>query len=548
MRKKTRASLGWILVFSLILTGCGPLEEWLPWKEKKNADASKDKQVLSLTADAEPPQLDSAEAVDGDSFNVLNNVMEGLMRLDKKNEPQPAMAEDFPKVSDDKRSYTFKIRKDARWSDGEPVTAQDFEYAWKRVLDPEKQLESAYILFPLENAQAYYGRKLPATTVGVKALDKRTLQVRLDEPIPYFLSLTASAAYYPQRKDIVEKYRKKYATEKDKLVYNGPFVISDWKHEHSYQLVPNKKYWDRKQVKLDQVHVKIVPDAVEATNLYTSGEVDMAPLSDNLVQAFNSNPDFVSVDRGATFLMLYNTRQPFFSNSKVRKAISLAIDRDSLASDVLKNSSRPAKGMVPDSIVGSRHEPFRKKAKDLLDYNPEQAKELLEEGMRELNISKPPSIQLNVNDDSRKKIALFLQEQLKNNLGMEIEINPQPMKQKLDAEMKGKFDLSLVRWIGRYDDPMAFMEVGHSQSRVNFGHWNDPDFDKLIAKAKHNTDFEQRDQDMIKAEKIVMAQAGVSPLFFESQAYIQKPYVKNLFRSPVGAEYSLKWTYIDGRQ
>ncbi|PTX64291.1 oligopeptide transport system substrate-binding protein [Melghirimyces profundicolus] len=539
-----------LLASGLFLGGCGPIEqirEWLPETGKEtHARAEKEEQVLRLTTEAEPPNLDSAEAIDGNSFNVLNNVMEGLMRLDQDNKPQPAMAEDF-EVSDDKKTYTFQIREGARWSDGKPVTAQDFEYAWKRALDPEKKLESAYILFPLENARAYYSGQLPVTAVGVKALDDRTLRVRLDEPVPYFLSLTASAAYYPQRKDIIEKFGSDYAKEEDKMVYNGPFVLKDWEHEQSYRLVKNESYWDAGSVKLDEAQVRIIPDSVEATNLYTSGEVDMAPLSDSLVQAFKGNPEFVPVERGATFLLLYNTNMTFFSNTKIRKAFSLAIDREQLVQDVLKNGSRPAKGMVPDSISGYNDEPFRKQAGKLLDTDVEEARRLLKEGMQELGISYLPQIELNVNDDDRKKIALNLKQQLKSTLGVDIVINPKTMKQKLKAEQAGYFHLSLVRWIGRYNDPMAFLEIGHSQSRVNLGRWSDPTFDKLIVQSKFNTDLKKRDTDLAKAEEIVMNQAGVSPLFYETQAYIQKPYVKNLYRSPVGAEYTLKWVYIDGR-
>ena len=538
MGRLTRLAVIWLTVFGILLAGCS--QPWILGGE----GSAEGGEVLRLTAEAEPPNLDSAEAIDAQSITVLNNVMEGLMRLDKDQQPQPAMAEDV-RVSDDRKTYIFKIRDNARWSDGEPVTAQDFEYAWKRALDPKKQLESAYILFPLKNARAYFAGKTTVDTVGVKAIDERTLRVKLEEPVPYFLTLTASAAYFPQRKDFIEKQGRMYAKDDNRLLYNGPFVLKDWKHDQSYRFVKNPEYWDEENVKLDEVQVRIVTDSMQAANDYNSGEVDMAPLSDELVHAFKGNRDFIQVDRGATFLILFNTRKKFFSNEKVRKAFSLAVDREQLVQDVLQNGSRPAQGMVPDSIQGSQKGTFRKQAGDQLAYDAARARQLLDQGMAELGMDKPPRIALNVNDNDRKKIALFLKEQFQNTLGIDILINPRPMKQKLEAEQQGRFQMSLVRWIGRYNDPMAFLEIGHSQSDVNFGQWSDSTFDRLIETANLNTDAEKRDQNLIKAESIVIEQAGVVPLFYEGQAYVQKPYVKNLYRSPVGAEYTLKWTYID---
>lgn len=533
-----------------MLSGCGLIDS-LGWGDKKKAapaEEEKEKQVLRMTTEADPPTLDSATALDGSSFNVLNNVMEGLMRLDKDNKPQPAMAEAMPKVSADKKSYTFKIRKNAKWSDGKAVKAQDFVYAWKRALNPRLKLQSAVILFPIVNAQAYYGGQLPETTLGIKALDDRTLQVNLRYPTPYFLSMLASAAYLPQRQDIVKKYGQEYGTNKDTMVYNGPFILSKWKHEQGYQYKKNKGYWDAKTVQLEKADVKIVSDSVSAMNDYTSNRSDLSPLSDKLVKAFQSGNEYQSVDRGATFLLVFNNRMKFFQNKKIRKALSLAIDRDELVNGVMKNGSRPAKGMVPDGIDDAHGKTFRKDAGTLTHYDAAEAKQLLNEGMKELGISTPPTLQLSVNDDDRKKIALFLKNEWKNNLGIDVSISPRAIKQKLAAEQRGMFNLSLVRWIGRYNDPMSFLEIGYSQSQVNFGRWSNADFDRLMEKSKVTKDLKQRNEDLVKAEKIVMDDAGVSPLFYESQAYVQKPYVKQLYRLPIGPEYSLKWTYIQGRE
>ncbi|MFC4076238.1 peptide ABC transporter substrate-binding protein [Salinithrix halophila] len=535
------------LVWGMLVSGCGWIEGGLG--EKKEAKSAKeDRQELHITIASEPPSLDSAIAVDGSSFNVLNNVMEGLMRLDMANQVQPAISDGMPEISPDKKTITFKIREGAKWSDGVPVKAQDFEYAWKRALNPNFNLESAVMLFDIENAQAYHTGQAPEEAVGVKALDDRTLQVKLRQPSPYFLGQTASAAFLPQRKDIVEKYGKEYGSDKEKMVYNGPFVLAEWNHEQNLRYKKNDQYWDKKSVKLEQVHVKVDTDPVNIMNGYTSGKTDVAPLSKELVDAFKGGSEFLPVERGATFLLVYNTRLEFLKNKKIRQALSLAVDREQLVNEVMKDGSRPAKGMVPDGIDDGNGDPFRKDAGKLVDFDKEKASRLLEEGIDELGYETLPTVELNVNDDDRKKIALFLKNEWKNNLGLNVTINPKPVKQKLAAEQQGYFHLSLVRWIGRYNDPMAFMEIGHSASQVNFGKWHNPAFDRLIEKAKSTSDFKARNEAMVKAEEIVMEDAGVAPLFYESQAYVQKPYVKNLFRHPIGPEYTLKWTYIEGKE
>ncbi|WP_169713693.1 peptide ABC transporter substrate-binding protein [Paludifilum halophilum] len=540
MRQAGCISAVLLLIGSVSISGC----DRVTGDNENTANAKREPRVLHLTTVSEPPSLDSAVTIDGDSFNVLNNVKEGLMRLNQDNRPEPAMAAGMPEVSADKKTYVFQIRK-ARWSDGRAVKARDFEYAWKRALDPSLESDASYSLLPLKNAKAYREGKASLDQVGVKAVGDRTLKVKLEEPTPYFLSLTASAAYLPQREDIVEKYGEQYAADEDKMVYNGPFVLSRWNRDQSFQYRKNDRYWDRNHVRLDRVHVKIVDDTTEAVHRYTSGRADVAPLSEDLIQAFKGSPEYVSVSRGATSLLIFNTEVDFLSNTKVRKALSLSIDRKKLVEEVLQNGSRPADGLVPDTILGYDQEPFREKASSELEYREEKAVELMEKGMEEMDFSSLPKLELNVSDDSQKKVALFLQEEWKDHLGLEVAINPQPIEKKLELEGGGQFQLSLLRWIGRYNDPLSFLEMGHSENEANFGGWKNSDFDTLIEQAKGNTDYQERSEDLVEAEKILTEKAGIAPLFYESQAYVQKPYVKHLYRFPIGAEYVLKWTDME---
>jgi oligopeptide transport system substrate-binding protein len=501
--------------------------------------------VLHLTADADPPTLDSAFALDGNSYNVLNNVMEGLMRLGKENEPEPAIATSMPEVSPDGRTYTFRIREEARWSDGEPVQAQDFEYAWKRILNPETQAPVVFNLFPIENAVAYIQGQVPESEVGVKALDERTLEVQLEERTPHFLELLATSPFLPARQDIVEAAEGKFGRDADQLVYNGPFVLTEWKHEQSFTLKKNSRYWDKETVQLQEVRVHIVKDATEALGMYTSDEVDVVPLNAVTFEAFKNSPDLVTHPRGALLLIMFNTKEPPFNNTNIRKAFSLAIDRNRLVNELLKNGSRPAGGMVPPAIHSYQGKPFRDQTEDYVEFDPKKAKKLLKKGLKEAKLSRVPDIVMSVNDDERRFLALFIQQELKNNLGVEVQISPQPVSHKIAVDAAGQFQMSILRWIGSYDDPMAFLEIGTSVSPVNFGRWSNQQFDFLVQKAKGNPDPAWRETDLIQAEAVVAQDAGVAPLYYEGQAFIEKPYVKNLYRHPVGPEYSLKWVEIE---
>jgi oligopeptide transport system substrate-binding protein len=540
MRRKVYALAAVLFTVSWLLSACS-------LSGNTAQGGPNEPQVLNLVVDSEPPNLDSATLIDGTSITVLNNVMEGLMRLDKDNKPVPAMAVDFPEISPDKKTYTFKIR-DAKWSDGEPVKAQDFEYAWKRALDPKTKSEYAYILYPIKNAEEYNQGKVSENKVGVKALDDSTLQVKLKEPIPYFLSLTAFATYFPQREDIIEKYGKQYAKDPDKMVYNGPFVLSRWEHDQGLQYRKNDEYWDKNNVYLTEVNVKIVPDSTQAMSLYTSGQVDVAPLDDNLVEVFKNNKEYLPVTRGSTYYIIFNTDDAFLANKNIRKAISLAIDRDDLVKDVLKNGSEPAGGVVPPSIMGYNNQSFRDQAPAQPDYDPALAKQYFEKGLQELGLSAPPSdLTLMVYDDDRKKVAVAIQEQLETNLGLKVAIDPKPFKQKLNLEKKGYFEMSVGRWVGDYNDPMTFLDVWKSDSPVNFGDWKNPNFDRLIDTSKQTTNYQERNENLIKAEKMLIDDAALAPLYYESKSFVQKTYVHNLVRHPIGPEYSLKWAYIKGK-
>ncbi|OYD07204.1 peptide ABC transporter substrate-binding protein [Paludifilum halophilum] len=540
MNKRFRVVTAFLLSFSLVLSACGGVQSG------SGEDSGADKvQKLSMTIPGEPPTMDSAKATDVMSFDILNNVKEGLYRLDKDNKPEPAIASGVD-ISEDKKTYIFNLRE-AKWSDEEPVRAQDFEYAWKRALNPKTASEYANILFPVKNAEAYNSGDVSADKVGVEAVDEKTLKVELEEPTSYFLSLTSFVTYMPQRKDIVEKHGKKYAQEVDKMVYNGPFDLSKWQHEQELNLKKSETYWDRNAVKLTDVTMNIVKDSSTGVNLYTSDQTDITELDSALADAFKKSAEYTPVTQSRNYFLQFNTKNEFLSNEKVRKAISYAIDRETLIKEVLKNGSKPAYALVPPTIYSSDNKIFRKEGTKGHQYNPSEAKRLLKEGMDELEFTEKPTLTLLSYDDHRKQAAVYIQEQLKINLGMDVKIDPQPMKQKIDREDNGDFVVTLAGWKADYNDPMSFLEIFSSDHPINVGFWENKKYDQLIEKSRGNSDYDKRSADMVGAEKIVLEEAALAPIYYAGKAYLQKQYVKDVVRHPIGAELSLKWAYLKGK-
>jgi oligopeptide transport system substrate-binding protein len=545
MSKKIKLSslLALFLTLALVLSAC------VPGGNKKEG-ATNDAQVLTLNETAEPPDLDSAKSTDVASFTILNNVMEGLYRVGLNDQLEPGMADGEPQVSADKKTYTIKL-KDAKWSDGKPVTAHDFEYAWKRALDPKTASEYAYILFPILNAEEYNSGKAKAEDVGVKALDDKTLEVKLKAPIPYFKDLLAFPTYLPQRKDIVEKFGDKYALEASNLVYNGPFVLADWKHEKSFTYKKNENYWDKDKVKLTQVNVNIVKDGVTGVNLFETGKTDYTGLPGELVDKYKSNPNTKTVNESTVFYFEINQTKPFLKNKKVRQAIMLAVDRNALVNNLLKNGSKPAdKGLVPPDIKGTGDKKYRDIASGItIEFNPSKAKQLLQEGLKELGMSAPPKVELLTYDTTAaKRDAEFFKEQLRVNLGLDVTIASVPFKEKLERAKNGRFEINYAGWGADYNDPMTYLDLFLSDSTQNKGKYSNPEYDKLVKKSITNANFDERIQDLAKAEKILMDDAGVVPLYYRSRLVLLKEYVKNWKTHLIGPDYSLKWVYVEGKK
>lgn len=503
--------------------------------------------VYNLGADPKTidPQLNSA--VDGST--IIHNAFEGLMREDENSKIVPGTAEKY-EVSDDGTVYTFHIRKDAKWSDGKPVVAGDFEYAWKRALNPKVAAEYAYQLFYIKNGAAYYnqekvgGKVATAEDVGVKVIDDNTLEVTLESPVPYFLSLAAFPTYFPVRKDIIEGNEEKWTLKPDTYISNGPFKMSEWKEKESITFVKNENYWDAKNVKLETLEVKLIDDQITYLNAFKSGEIDVieSPPQAEIPTLLDEGTAKIYPYLGTYFYVINVSDKAkdvdpkaaeALSNPKFRKALSLAIDRQLIVDKVAQGGQAPATSYVPAGILDSIGEEFQK------DYsskgaNIEEAKKLLEEAGYP-NGEGAPTITFTFNtDQGHQNIAQAVQDMWKTNLGINVELKNEEWAVFQDTRNNFQYSMARHGWIADYNDPMTFLDMWTTGNGQNNAGYSNKEYDKLIAQAKVELDDAKRTELLHKAEDILMDESPIIPLYYYTNVLCIDKNVKGTYKSPLG--------------
>lgn len=491
--------------------------------------------------------LDSATTTDSASGDVLLNIVEGLYRLDENTEPQPAQAEKV-EMSDDGLNYTFTLRDGITWSDGSPVVAEDFRYAWLRALNPDTGSQYAYIISQfVEGADAYNTGDGSEEDVAIQAPDDKTLEVTLTAPAPFWLGLTSFQTYMPQKQSFVEEQGEQYATNADTLLYNGPYTLTDFKPTESVTFVKNEDYWNKGEVPIERVQARIVKELDTAVNLYENGQLDVQEIDGQYVDEFKDSPEFKQQTVFATFYMVGNEEVEVFQNLNIRKAIQIGYDREALVNEILKNGSAAATGVVPAGMAGPEGETFREAQGAVQpEFDPEEARRLFQQGLEEVGGN--PTIELLAYDDSSSRdIATFLQSQFEENLGAKIDVKVQPFDRKLELESNGEFQLSWQGWIGDYNDPMTFLELFTSDSSFNTQGYANKQYDQLIADAKEEPDAAARMDMLLEAERILVEEdAGTAPMFFEGEARIQKPFITQFVDHPYGGGIDLSLWRVQG--
>jgi oligopeptide transport system substrate-binding protein len=516
--------------------GCGVFEQ--------GSQQGGSRSSISLNLQDTIRSLDSTTTTDTVSYGLLLNVMEGLYRLDENEEPQPAQAEKVD-ISDDKLTYTFTLRDGLKWSNGDPVTSQDFKYAWLRALDPETAGQYAYIISTfIDGAAAYYEGKGSAEDVAIESPDDKTLEVKLVAPSPFWLGLTAFHAYLPQKQSFVEEQGEQYAQTADALIYNGPYVLSEFDPTNGATMVKNEDYWDKDNVDIQRVEGSIVKELATAVNLHEQGELDVTEIGQEYVGEYRDTEDFQSLTTFAVFYMVPNENTvPLFRNQKIRKALQMSFEMQALTNDILQDGSEPATGYVPAGIAGPEGETFREAQGPVSpEYDPEEARRLFQQGIEEEG-SENPTIELLAYDTaSGRDIATFLQSQLQDSLGAKIDVLVQPFARKLELDANGEFQLSWQGWIADYNDPMTFLDLWETDSPFNTGGYSNERYDDLIAQAREETDDARRMQLLLEAEMILIEDvAACAPMFFEGVAWLVEPSIENFTYYRIGGNAINFW-------
>jgi oligopeptide transport system substrate-binding protein len=485
--------------------------------------------TLRIALRFEPPSLDWSLATDGVSFNVLTNIMEGLTQYNDRLEPIPAIARRW-EFSEGGRVITFYLRDDVKWTDGQPVTAQQFEYSWKRLLNPDTAAQYAYFLFDVENAAEYNaGTIKDADQVGVKALSPTILQVRLKRPVIYFPSLTTFMVTFPQRRDVIEQHGDHW-TDPEHIVTNGPFTLDQWRHEYKLVLQSNPNYYDAPPA-LNRIIMYVVRNPTTELTLYETGELDMAELPPVAIPHYQTHAEYKNLPLLRGYYYGFNVKKPPFNDARVRRALSHAIDRSQIPV-ILKGGQLPTSSWIPKGMFGYN-------SKIGPTFDPKKAQTLLAEAGYSGEKKFPPfSIAYNT-DPTHRLIAQFVQAQWKKHLGLEVGLEDQEWKvylKKLDVDPPPVFRLG---WGADFPDPDNFMNLFISTSGNNRLQWNNARYDRLIAQGAAEQDPEIR-QAIYNEAQILLTEtdSAIISLFVAAQNVLVKPYVQNLGLN------AMEWLYL----
>ncbi|GKV55263.1 dipeptide-binding protein DppE [Sporosarcina sp. NCCP-2222] len=496
-------------------------------------EASAGDQVLYLNNGQEPTSFDPSIGFDAVSWSALNNIMEGLTRLDENHKAVEATAEKID-ISDDGLTYTFHIRDNAKWSNGDPVVAGDFVFAWKHMLNPDTASPAAFLAYFIEGAEAYNNKEGSADDIAIKAEDDKTFVVKLSAPNEAFLNIITNPSFFPINEKVATE-NPDWHTEAATFVGNGPFKLSSWDHNVSFEFEKNENYWDADAVKLNKVHWAMVNDSNTEYQMYQSGELDLSGVPSELAEQLKDSDELVVEDQAGLYFYRFNTSMEPFTNTKIRRAFAMAVDQEEIVQYVTKNGEKPAHGFVAYGFIGPDGKEFRDTVGDLISYNPDEAKKLLEEGMKEEGYTELPKVTLTYStSESHQNIAIALQSKFKEVLGADVELQNVEAKVFASEQKEFKYQLSRSSFLHDYADPVNALESFITGSSMNRTTWSNAEYDKLIEDIKNQTDENKRWELLQDADRLLMEEMPVFPLYFYNQTTLEKPGVSGILRHPVG--------------
>ena len=556
MNMKRIVALVLAMVMALSLAACGGSDTSAPATTTAPAAAASDAapadttatgdSVLNVMVEVEVESLDPQVATDGTSFEVIANYTDGLTQMDADGAAVPAIAESWD-VSEDGTVYTFHLREDANWSNGEPVTADDFVFAWQRAVDPALASEYSYMLSDIgqvKNAAAIISGEMDKSELGVKALDSKTLEVTLEVPVSYFLSLMYFPTFYPVNQAFFESLADgTFGTSPETTLSNGAFILTSYEPAAlSFTLAKNPDYYDADSVKLDGLSYQVIKDSQQAYMSYQNGDLDIVMLSGDQVEQVEGDPELMISGAGYLWYLTLNMHDvPALDNQNMRLALSNAVNRVSIVEDVVKDGSVATYTAVPPQFAagpdGSDFSADQEMFSDVCADDTAKAAEYYEAAKAELGTD-TFEFELLVEDQTEtQNVAAVIKDQVEKALpGVTLNIKVEPKKQRVADIQDGNYEVCLTRWGPDYADPMTYLGMWVTDCDNNYGLWSDAAFDAIIADCTtgaYITDAEARWNAMYDAEKIVMDQAVIIPLYTKANANMIKTGVEGIEFHPV---------------
>lgn len=528
--KKIICILTVFLLTMSLMTGCSDSAN-----KDNNAEGIK---KISYALSQEPETLDPTLNVYSRSSIVLQNLFRGLYKRDKDGILVPALAESHT-VSDDGLVYTFKLKDGLKWSDGTALTANDFEYSWKRVLNPEVASQASYEMFYIKNGEKYNKGEVSVDEVGIKAKDDITLEVTLENPTAYFVDLTASASFFPVKKEFVEASTP-WTKSPSTYACTGPFMLKEIKPQEKYVLVKNPNYVDAKNVKLDVLDIVFIESSEAQLVAYKNNEIQVSDgISSQALQEFKNSADYMVSPRIGTYYLDINCDKEPFNDPRVRKALAMTIDRKVIVENILQASYKPAYAFVPYGIPYALDptKDFREVGGDLFKQNIEEAKKLLAEAGFPNGEGFPVLNYKTLNSASDLDIAQTLQNMWQENLGIKVEITTYESKVYWDELHNGTYDVCRDGWTGDYPDPMTNLAILHIDESTDDTRWSGAkaeEFSSYLDSNKKTIDQDVRMKNFLDAENVLMDDMPVIPVYFMTNTYIVKENVTGVIKNFIG--------------
>lgn len=528
-------AIGGLLAFMLVLAYFADLTFV---EDASSAAVDYEQRSISIVIEQEPPQMDSTRATDAVSGMLLGHLMEGLLRYDGQGNLQPGVAETWEVTSE---GAVFHLRDSARWSDGAPVTAHDFVFSWRKSLEPETASAYAFIMYSIKNAEAINLGQMPSDMLGVVAEDDLTLRVEFERPLAFFDRLVAFTTYYPVRQDFYESREGRYGADAEDLLFNGAFVMTKWIHGAEIELEKNQRYWNRDSIWLNRINIPfITADSNTHLNLFKDGKVAMVQLaSDTLENAIENRWSIRRFAEGTVFYLSLNHRPDrLTANLNLRKALYYASDPAELVYRVIKLPGYlPGASLFPSWLKGEHDFLRREYPVPPHPVNVELAREHLELARRELGLDEFPPLVLLVGDTPTSlKQAEYFQNTFKRHLGLEIRIDAQIFKQRLEKATLGQFDMVAAGWAPDFDDPLTYGDLFASWNKNNRGKFRSDELDAQVRIAQGSIDTPERMRAFGKIQRILLDQVAIIPNYERGRAFVADPRLEGLIRRTIGPD------------